>query len=201
MKYRPITRYTWLFIFYLLQIAFAQYREPLFKIHERGELGDTMKDNGQIGGIFSSYQYFPSLDWAGGPAILPSKDEQRSYMQGAGIGIGGKNPDGSIFFNERGPFDYVDQGTFHPLTEQENFIGSPDYNPNEAEEIITAHWQTTHGIEFKRVRRAWSFPAFNDFIIMEYIATNKSNRQLQDVFIGLVYLMRPSYQDVLAHAF
>ncbi|MBN2089906.1 hypothetical protein JW964_09835 [candidate division KSB1 bacterium] len=201
MKYSHITRYTLLFLFCLLQIAFAQYREPTFNIHDRGELWETMKDNGQIGGIFSSYQYFPSLDWPGGPAVLPSKDEQRAYMQGAGIWIGGKNPDGSIFFNEMGPFDYVDLGTFYPITEQENFIGSPDYNPNKAEEIITAHWQTTRGIELKRVSRAWSFPAFNDFIIMEYIATNKSNLQLQDVFIGFLYLMRPSYQDVLAHAF
>jgi hypothetical protein len=201
MRFIKLDKYSILFIFCLCQITFAQYREPGFKIHDRGELWETVKDNGQIGGIFSSYQYFPSLDWPGGPAILPSKDEQRSYMQGAGIWIGGKNPDGSIFFNEMGPFDYVDPGTFHPITEQENFIGMPEYNPNEAEEIITARWQTTRGIELKRISRAWSFPALKDFIILEYVATNKSNQQLQAVFIGLAYLLRPSYQDVLAHAF
>lgn len=201
MRFIKINMYSILFMSYLCQILFAQYREPAFEIHDRGELWETVKDNGQIGGIFSSYQFFPSLDWPGGPSNLPLKDEQRSYMQGAGIWIGGKNPDGSIFFNEMGPFDYVDQGTFYPMTEQENFIGKPDYNPDEAEEIITARWQTTRGIEFKRISRAWSFPAFNDFIILEYIAINKSNQHLQDIFIGFAYLMRPSYQDILAHSF
>ncbi len=64
-----------------IETGFSQYREPLFKIHDRGELWETVKDNGQIGGLFSAFQFYPSMDWPGGPAILPNKDEQRSYCQ------------------------------------------------------------------------------------------------------------------------
>ncbi|MCI0512143.1 hypothetical protein L0128_02925 [candidate division KSB1 bacterium] len=179
----------------------GQYREPLFKIHDRGELWETMKDNGQIGGVFAPFEFYPSLDWPGGPADLPSKDEQRSYMQGAGVWIGGKNPDGSIFLNEMGPFTFVDLGTFYPLTETLNYIGSTGFNPHEAEEKITARWLTTNGLEFTRISRAWSEPAYNDFIIIEYRGENKSNKSLTDVYLGLSYLLRPSYQDALVHGF
>lgn len=179
----------------------AQYREPLFKIHDRGNLWETAKDNGQLGGLFSPLQFFPSMDWPGGPETLPTKDDQRSYMQGAGVWIGGKNPDGSVFFNEMGPFTFADRGEFYEMEEVENFIGSPDFDPNAAEETITAHWKTTRGLECTRVSRAWSYPAFNDFIIFEYTITNQSGANLTDVFVGFPYVIRPSYQDILAHNF
>jgi len=196
-------RLHWLTLFLIvnLGLAFGQYREPLFKIHDRGNLWETAKDNGQLGGLFSSLQFFPSLDWPGGPETLPSKDEQRSYSQGAGVWIGGKNPDGSVFFNEMGPFTFVDRGEFFEMEEVENFIGSPGFDPNQAEETITARWKTTRGLTFTRVSRAWSFPAFKDFIILEYTITNESGANLTDVFVGFPYVIRPSYQDVLAHNF
>ncbi len=177
----------------------AQYREPLFKIHDRGVLWETVKDNGQIGGVYSSFQYFPSMDWPGGPAILPNKDEQQSYMQGAGFWVGGVNPDATIFLDELGPFIYVDQGTFYDMTETENFIGSPAYTPYDAEEKIIARWRTSRGIEVKRTSRSWSFPAFNDFIIFEYSCINRTAENLTDVYFGFPYLIRPSYQDVVVH--
>lgn len=188
-------------VFLLSSLAISQYREPLFKIHDRGDLWETVKDNGQIGGMFSPFEFYPSMDWPGGPSVLPTKDEQRSNMQGAGLWIGGKNPDGSIFFNEMGPFTFADLGTFFEMTEEENFIGSPDFNYQEAEEKITARWITTRGIEIRRVSRAWSYPAFADFIIFEYICINTTSDDLTDVFIGFPYLIRPSYQDILAHGF
>ena len=186
-----------IFLLFTLNTGFSQYREPLFKIHDRGELWETVKDNGQIGGLFSDFQYYPSMDWPGGPEILPNKDEQRSYMQGAGFWVGGKNPNGSVFLDEMGPFTYVDPGTFYDMTEEENFIEYSDFNPNEAEEKITAKWQTTKGFEIKRISRAWSFPAYKNFIIFEYTCTNKSSDNLTDVYFGLPYIIRPSYQDVV----
>lgn len=202
MKYKLI----FLLIIFLVtgqfnEPVFSQYREPLFKIHDRGELWETVKDNGQIGGVFSAFQFYPSMDWPGGPAILPNKDEQRSYCQGGGFWVGGKNPDGSIFLDELGPFLYVDQGTFFEMTEEENFIGSPNFNPNEAEEKITAHWKTSRGIEVWRVSRAWSYPAYSDFIIFEYTCINSSSDKLTDVYFGFPYLLRPSYQDVVVQGF
>jgi len=187
--------------FVLSSVADAQYREPLFKIHDRGDLWETVKDNGQIGGMFSPFEFYPSLDWPGGPAVLPTKDEQRSNMQGAGLWIGGKNANGSVFFNEMGPFTFADLGTFFEMTEEENFIGSANFNYQEAEEKISAHWITTRGIDVQRVSRAWSYLAFADFIIFEYVFTNTNAENLTDVFLGFPYLIRPSYQDILAHGF
>ena len=183
-------------------IGLGQYREPLFRIHDRGMLWETIKDNGQLGGLFSDFEYYPSMDWPGGPTILPAKDEQRSYMQGAGLWVGGKKPDGSIFFNELGPYTYADQGTFYDMSETENFIGSVNFDPYEAEEKITAHWKLDNtNLEFRRVSRAWSYPAYAYFIIMEYTCLNSSSDNLSDVYIGFPYLIRPSYQDILVQGY
>ncbi len=188
-------------ILILTQYSFTQYREPLFKVHDRGILWETVKDNGQIGGMFSAFEFFPSMDWPGGPAELPNKDEQRSYMQGAGIWLAGIKPNASIFFDEMGPFTYYDQGTYFEMEEEENFIGAEDFNLAEAEEKITAHWITPTGFHITRVSRAWSYPAFADFIIFEYIFVNETADDFTDVYIGFPYLLRPSYQDILAHGF
>ena len=202
MKNRFVTFLLIIFLIYLFSNSgFSQYREPLFKIHDRGDLWETVKDNGQIGGLFSAFQFYPSMDWPGGPAILPAKDEQRSYMQGAGFWIGGKNPNGSIFFNEMGPFTFADLGVFFDMTEDENFIGSANFNYQEAEEKIAAHWRTTRGFEVKRTSRAWSYPAYADFIIFEYVCINKSADKLTDVYFGFPYVIRPSYQDILEQGF
>lgn len=185
----------------LARVAMPQVRVPLFKIHDRGDLWETMKDNGQIGGLFSPFEYYPSMDWPGGPAVLPNKDEQRSYSQGGGVWIGGKKAGGRVFFNEMGPFDFVDLGTFFGMEEVENFNGSPGFNPHEAEEKITARWRTSDGIQVTRISRAWSYPAYADFIIIEYLFVNASGQVLSDVYFGFPYLLRPSYQDILVHGF
>ncbi len=200
---RNLRRY-WLLVGFALLCAGmgqAQVRVPLFKIHDRGELWETMKDNGQIGGLFSPFEYYPSMDWPGGPAILPNKDEQRSYCQGGGVWIGGKKAGGTIFFNEMGPFDFVDLGVFYPMEELENFNGSPGFNPHEAEEKIVARWRTSDGVEVTRISRAWSYPAYADFIVIEYLFVNSSGQTLSDVYFGFPYLLRPSYQDILVHGF
>jgi len=45
---------------------------------------------------------------------------------------------------------------------------NPGYNPDEAEEIITAKWATPTGITVTRTSRAWSYPDFDDMILYEY---------------------------------
>ncbi|MCR4439335.1 MAG: hypothetical protein QHJ34_08845 [bacterium] len=192
---------TGLALFVLAEAAMSQVRVPLFKIHDRGDLWETMKDNGQIGGLFSPFEYYPSMDWPGGPAVLPNKDEQRSYSQGGGVWIGGKKAGGTVFFNEMGPFDFVDLGTFYLMEEVENFNGSRGFNPHEAEEKITARWRTSDGIQVTRISRAWSYPAYADFIIIEYLFVNASGQVLSEVYFGFPYLLRPSYQDILVHGF
>jgi hypothetical protein len=180
--------------------SFSQARKADFRIHDRGNLWETAKDDGTFGPAdpVNRFETYPSMDWPGGPLIL-NKDDQRSYSYGSGVWIGGKRGDGSIFFTENGPFSNVDQGTFEPLQEIENFLGSKEYNPMEAEEKIIARWKTTENISVVRTSRVWSFPGINNFIIIEYQVTNSNSFPFSDVFIGFPYLIRPSYQDFVVH--
>ena len=181
-------------------LVFPQSRNADFKLHDRGNLWETMKDDGTIGAPdpTNRFETYPSMDWPGGPHVL-NKDDQRSYMVGAGMWIGGKRNDGSIFFTENGPFSFVDKGTFEPITKTENYIGSVDFNPNEAEEVITANWKTTENIFVTRISRAWSFVNHNNSIISEYEITNQNSFEITDVYIGFPHLIRPSYQDFVVH--
>ncbi len=180
--------------------AFPQARNAEFKIHDRGNLWETVKDDGTLGPADPTNRFntYPSMDWPGGPHTL-NKDDQRSYDFGAGMWIGGKRNDGTTFFTENGPFTFVDIGTFQPMQEMDNFLGSDNYNPNEAEQKIIAKWKTTENISVERTSRAWSFPGLNNFIILEYNVANENSAQVSDVYIGFPYLFRPSYQDFVVH--
>ncbi len=179
----------------------AQVRTAEFEVHDRGDLWDTMKDDGTVGAPSPTnlFEFFPSMDWPGGPATLLSKDEQRSYNFGAGMWIGGRRSDGSLFLVENGPFAFRDQGTYEAMTKANNFVEDAGYDPLQAEQTITATWTTSEAIRIRRTSRAWSFPGLKDFIALEYTLTNGSGTQLTDVYVGFPYLLRPSYQDVLAH--
>src|SRR5690606_18205760 len=103
---------------------FPQSTNAAFKIHETGKLWKTAKDDGTLGPAnpLNRFETFPSMDWPGGPHNL-NKDDQRSYNYGAGVWIGGRK-NGTIFFTENGPFTNVNDGTFEPIQEIENFIGT-----------------------------------------------------------------------------
>lgn len=179
----------------------AQIRKADFLLHDRGMLWETMKDDGTIGAPnpTNQFEYFPSMDWPGGPHKHVLKQEQRSYSAGAGIWIGGRHDGGALFFTENGPFTHVDEGTFQKITKDENYLGSPDYNPAEAEEVIRADFVTTENIRVQRTSRAWSMNGLNNFIIIEYIFTNQNSSAVTDFFVGFPHLIRPSYQDFNVH--
>lgn len=184
----------------IVSFPYAQVRNAEFKVHDRGELWETMKDNGTIGAPnpTSRVEYYPSMDWPGGPDKM-NKDDQRSYSVGSGMWIGGKSSDGTIFFTENGPFNYVDNGTFEPIIRTNNYLGSQSYNPAEAEQIITAKWKTTENFAVERKSRVWSFRTLNNFVICEYLITNLNSSAVNEVYIGFPYLLRPSYQDFVVH--
>ena len=180
--------------------SLAQVRNAEFEIHDRGNLWETMKDNGTIGAPDPNdrFETYPSMDWPGGPHEM-SKDDQRSYNVAGGMWIGGKFSDGSIFFNENGPFQFVDDGTFEELSKVNNFVEDENYNPNQPEQEIIARWTTSDNITIERRSKAWSFIGLNNFIIMEYTITNNNTSSLNDVYIGFPNLIRPSYQDFVVH--
>ena len=115
----------------------AQIRNAEFEVHNRGMLWETMKDNGTIGAPdpLDQFAFYPSMDWPGGPDELLLKDEQRSYMAGAGLWMGGML-NGSVFFTENGPFQLVDDGTFEGIEKIENYLENPGYNPNEEHALV-----------------------------------------------------------------
>jgi hypothetical protein len=181
--------------------AAAQIREPEFRVHDRGELWETAKDDGTLGAPSPTdpFEYFPSMDWPGGPAELTTKEEQRSYHAGAGLWIGGRRAGGEVFFTEHGPLGFSPGATFEPIEEVENFVESPGYDPAEAEETIVARFTTGSGLMVRRTSRAWSFRGLHTFIPLDYVLTNVSGAPLTDVYVGFPYLLRPSYQDVNVH--
>ncbi len=185
----------------LSSISFGQARKAEFLIHDRGNLWETMKDDGTIGAAdpTNRFETYPSMDWPGGPNKM-EKDNQRSYMLGAGIWMGGFHSDGSLFFTENGPFQTVDKGLFQEMILQNNFIeNEAQFDPNEAEQIITASWTTSENISVVRKSRTWSLPEYNNFIIIEYTIENKNANEIKNFFAGFPYLIRPSYQDFVVH--
>ncbi len=189
-------------LFLLLTTAFlnAQTRNPLFQVHDRGNLWQTMKDNGTTGATdpTNRLETYPSMDWPGGPEKM-NKDDQRSYLYASGMWISGKKSDGNLFFTENGPFSLVDDGTFDPMVKTNNFIGQSNYDPSDAEQKIVASWKTSEKVTVKRTSRVWSFPGLNNFVIIEYTLTNSNTSALSDVYVGFPYLIRPSYQDFVVH--
>ncbi len=186
---------------FLIVPALGQVRTPEFEVHNRGNLWETMKDNGTIGPLnpTNTTEFYPGMDWPGGPEELNSKNDQRSYLYGAGLWIGGFHTGGSPFFTEHGPGGVVDYGTFEEIIKLDNFVESSNYDPTEAEQTIVAEWTTSENIKVKRTSRAWSFINYNNFITLDYTITNMNSAAVNDVYIGFVYLLRPSYQDILVH--
>ncbi len=185
----------------ILTLLWGQVRTPEYQVHDRGNLWETMKDNGMIGPMnpTNTTEFLPGMDWPGGPETLVSKNDQRSYLYGAGIWVGGYYSDGSQFFTEHGPGAVVDYGSFEEIVKVDNFVESPGYDPTEAEQLISAEWTTSENINIVRTSRAWSFVNYNNFITIDYTLTNMNSVAVNDVYIGLAYLLRPSYQDILVH--
>jgi hypothetical protein len=181
--------------------AHAQLRQATFEVHDRGELWETVKDDGTLGAPnpMNPLEYYPSADWPGGPHRLATKDDQRSYHAGMGLWLGGRRANGAVFFTEHGPFGTVDEGTIEPMQRRENYVGTPGYDPGEAEQVITAQFTTTAGLRVRRTSRAWSFRGLNTFILYQYDVTNVTAETLAEVYVGFPSLLRPSYQDINVH--
>ena len=113
-------------IFLFITVAQSQNRIPLFELHDRGQLWDTMNDDGTHGAYPQRIgDYNPSMDWPGGPHTLNSLYDQRSYLRKEGVWTGGYL-DGVCFLTKNGPFE-IDNGTYYPIEKRLNYIESSDY--------------------------------------------------------------------------
>lgn len=204
---------------------YAQSNE--YKIHNRGMLHNTLYNTGDIGrgwmtGEAGNKTNVPLFEWPSRSRVILEGIEYSGQhnMLGGGVyiaaNIKGKPglPDRLYAFcggvGADQPEIVLDRWSFPILMEEiENFpllpdgTLNPDYNPDEAEEIIKSSWATPIGITVTRTSRAWSYPDYDDIIIYEYEfeytgntdadpATIERDSVLVDAMILFIYGFAPS---------
>lgn len=168
----------------------AQVKE--YRIHSRGMLHETVFNTGDIGrgwmvgeagNVTStplmewpsrSKTYTDGLEYSGQHNILGGGMYMAANIKGKpGIenriyafcgGVGASQPE-VVFGRWSFPL-YMERIENYPLLADGTL--NPDYNPDEAEEIIKAGWATPLGVTVHRTSRAWSYPDYDDMIIYEY---------------------------------
>lgn len=199
-----------------------------YRIHDRGMLHETVYNDGVIGrpwqyGSGGEKQNLPSFEWprysktvingieysghhniigagiyiSANKVGVPGRENRTFSFCGAiGTGSGPELPAGRWSY----PLSIEEIENF-PLTPEGDL--NPDYNPDEAEEIIIAKWATSAGITVTRTSRVWSYPDYDDMIIYEYEleytgntdgnpATIERDFPLQDVLFHVNYGFSPS---------
>ena len=178
------------FIFSSMELI-AQLRD--YRIHNRGMIHETEYNDGIIGrpwqeGPGGEKQNLPAFEWPPnsstvingieysgqhnivGAGIYVSANEKEkpgwpnrifSFCGAIGTTSGPELPAGRWSF----PLS-IDKIENYPLLSNGDL--NPNYDPNEAEEIIIAKWATTTGITVTRTSRVWSYPDYDDMIIYEY---------------------------------
>ena len=206
-------------------LSFGQIRE--YRIHSRGMLHETVFNTGEIG---RAWMYGPAGDVTGVPlmewppnssnSLGTTKYSGQENSIGGGVyisanpigkpgssnrlysfcgGVGASSPEVSflkwsfpIMMNRTENYPVLSDGRLNP-----------QYNPNEAEEIITSQWASSIGITVTRTSRAWSYPDYDDLIIyeyeMEYTGDTDGNPEtierdstLSDVLFSFSYGFAPS---------
>lgn len=210
----------------------AQIRE--YKIHNRGMLHETVYNTGEIGRAWMTGQAgnktnLPLMEWPSRSATIVEGIEYSGQhnILGAGVYIAA-NPDGKPGLANRLYSFCGGVGASDPevafgrwsfpisLDKIENFpllsdgTLNPDYDPDEAEEIIIAKWASSVGITVTRTSRAWSYPDYDDMIIYEYEfeytgdtdgnpATIERTGTLKDAMVLLIYGYAPSMYGYQRH--
>ncbi|RMD93538.1 MAG: T9SS C-terminal target domain-containing protein [Calditrichaeota bacterium] len=214
-------------------LLFAQVRE--YRIHDRGMLHETVYNTGTIGRPWSiaddmNFATTPQFEWPpysktiingieysgqhniiGGGVYITANEKGKpgnenrlfAFCGGIGDGNGPVLPLGvwsfPISIEEIENFPFLPDGT-----------PNPDYNPDEAEEIIIAKWSTNVGITVTRISRAWSYPDYDDMIIYEYylvytgdtdgdLSTIERKVPLVDVLFTVNYGFSPSMLGYQRH--
>ncbi len=210
----------------------SQIRE--YRIHDRGMLHNTVFNTGDIArswmtGDAGNKTNVPLFEWpprsrtvidgieysghhnmlGGGVYIAanikgkPGKENRLYALSG---GVGASQPEVvfgrwsfPLFMEEIENYPVLPDGTLNP-----------DYNPDEAEEIITSSWATPVGITVTRTSRSWSYPDYDDMIIYEYTfeytgdtdgnpATIERDSTLVDAMILFIYGFAPSMLGYQRH--
>lgn len=220
MKFRLIL--TIAALLFLSRDIIPQLRQ--YEVHKRGMLHETIFNTGEIGrgyhqGQAGNETSVPLFEYPGySRAVIDQKDYPGQHnILGGGVYIAGDPTDTTIrVYNYCGGVGSSDPELIagkwaYPLVvyKVENFPvladGSinPNFDPNEAEEIIVSKWATPMGVTITRTSRSWSYPDYDDFIIYEYELENTGDRDgdpstiestadLKDFLVGFAYGFAPN---------
>ncbi len=202
--------------------AFSQLRD--YRVHSRSLLHQTEYNTGEIGRAYSAsgtvQPGFPCLEWPPNSTMILDRVNYPGQHNSFGSGIyvaattaaSGRlySYDGAVT-ESNGENPLPIEGVYSSpvsIDRVENYPVLADgslnlaYNPNEAEEIITARWDCLAspsatstiplGIRVTRTSRAWSIPGYDSFIIYEYEFDNTSSDTLRDVSIVFLNSFAPS---------
>jgi hypothetical protein len=202
--------------------GYSQIRD--WRVHRRGLLNQSVYNTGELGRAYNAggtvQTSSPSMEWPPNSRMVLDRriypGQHNSF--GSGIWIAGTpiHPDTTIprkyafcgaTSNSNGdPVPVLGvYSTPVELQRIENYPVfasgelNPDFNPDEAEEIIISSWDTPVGIRIRRTSRAWSYPGYDSFIIYEYEFENVTGDTISDLFITFANTFAPSmfgYQRV-----
>ncbi|MDP3684187.1 MAG: hypothetical protein Q8S01_09660, partial [Ignavibacteria bacterium] len=183
-------------------------------VFNTGEIGRTYDD-----GTAGTLPELHSMEWPGNSAFEKGDAKFDGFFNAFGGGMwiagdsgkagnrkfyilpNGGTPQCGFTSDNNGNAAPVENVSSYPISLEKttNFPLNTDgsvnagYNPYEAEEIITAKWDTPYGITVTRTSRAWSFPDYDDFIIYEYELVNTGNRLPEGASFDSLYEMTVAF--------
>ena len=193
-----------------------------FLIHDRGMLHETVYNTGEISQSWNNVINYkvtvPLMEWpsnsrtvidaleydgqnnsfGGGVQITANflgsmgtiKEEGRLGAFCGGVGSNGKTTPPFGIWSFPVSSEKIEN---YPVRSDGSL--NPNFNPDEAEQIIIQKWNTSAGIGVTRTSRAYSYPDYDDFIIYEYTFENNgiyydnNLNQLRQVDTTLVDVM------------
>ncbi len=202
-----------LLISILTTMSFAQKRA--YEVHSRSMLHETIYNTGEIGRAMDGGQNGipngipPSMEWPPNSHMTIDRVEYPGQHNSLGGGVWMAVTKGTRrLFSFCGALSsssaqsrQIEDVYSKPIsiTRTENYPllsdGSinPGYDPDEAEEIIVSKWSTADtNFQITLTSRAWSYPCYNNFIILEYEFNNISGDTLKDAFFSFSNALAPS---------
>ena len=214
------------------------FDEQVYEIMDRGMMHNAVYNSGMIGQAWNlrlTSTNIPLMEWPPRSAFTYNAIEYSGFQNSVGAGVYvSANEDGKWGVMENtnrlasfagaigksknneppwGKWTYPISGNSisveYNLPLNEDGTLNPNYNPDEAEKIVTTRWAMSDsdkkrgiGITVTRVSRQWSFPDYDDIIIHEYNFENTGDltgdgvtdtvRTLVDVIVQFVYGFCPS---------
>lgn len=166
--------------------------------HKRGRLWENVRNDGWIGslgawdylvssplGLFPGFDgYFHPVGGEENAIDAYANANMHNFRSGCWIVVKGMLVPGTppdflptpaeyeVFLSGLQEDPYGEAAQREPLQLQQNFIEAEGFNPLLPEEMIDGRWHTNTGITVNRRSYVWSYPAYRDFIIYDYIFKN-----------------------------